>query len=424
MSNWNKQKLGHVADIKLSNVDKLTKLNERTVYLCNYTDVYKNSYIDFEKSRHFMIATCNDNEYNKFLLKKGQVAITKDSETPDDIGVSTYIADDFDDVVLGYHLSLITPDEEKLDGRFLHYWLCTTQSKRYFENNAGGSGQRCTLIIDTIETIPLMLPNLKMQQAISKILSDIDTKIELNNKINRELEAMAKTLYDYWFVQFDFPNEQGKPYKSSGGKMVYNVDLKREIPDGWEVKKMKDLLKKNNRKFRIDDDIQVIDTIDLSVMPRSTMCLNSHSKSTEFKTNLYRMSKFDILFGGIRPYLLKAGFAPFDGLVTGTVHSFEVKNKNDYNYALLCMIENKMFNYAISNSKGTKMPIISPDDLLDYKIPYNEIIIKKFNKIISFKETISKNILENKELFKLRDWLLPMLMNGQVKIQIDDNEIQ
>ena len=78
----------------------------------------------------------------------------------------------------------------------------------------------------------------KNQQKIAKVLSDLDTKIELNNKINTELEAMAKTLYDYWFVQFDFPNEEGKPYKSSGGKMVWNEELKREIPVGWEVLKL------------------------------------------------------------------------------------------------------------------------------------------------------------------------------------------
>src|SRR5690606_20963715 len=93
-----------------------------------------------------------------------------------------------------------------------------------------------------IKSTEIDLPDLPTQKSIAKVLSDLDAKIELNNKINRELEAMAKTLYDYWFVQFDFPfdfalgkpNAAGKPYKSSGGKMVYNAELKREIPEGWE----------------------------------------------------------------------------------------------------------------------------------------------------------------------------------------------
>lgn len=145
MNRWRAVKLGEVADVKLSNVDKKTKADEISVRLCNYTDVYKNSFIDADKAENFMIASCNENEFEKFILRKGQVAITKDSEKRDDIGISTFISQDFDDVVLGYHLSLITPFEDVLDGRFLHYWFKTKQAKEYFENNAGGSGQRCTL---------------------------------------------------------------------------------------------------------------------------------------------------------------------------------------------------------------------------------------------------------------------------------------
>jgi type I restriction enzyme S subunit len=245
MSKWRQVKLGDVADVKLSNVDKKTNPNERTIRLCNYTDVYRNSFINAEKASSFMVATCNEKEYEKFLLKKGQVAITKDSETSDDIGIPTYILEDFHDVVLGYHLSLLTPDENKLDGRFLHYFLCTKQSKTYFENNTGGSGQRYSLSLDCIKSIPLNLPDLPTQQKIAAVLSALDAKIELNQRINAELESMAKTLYDYWFVQFDFPNEKGKPYKSAGGKMVWNEELKREIPLGWDVTELGNYIKIN-----------------------------------------------------------------------------------------------------------------------------------------------------------------------------------
>src|SRR5690606_33330259 len=96
-----------------------------------------------------------------------------------------------------------------------------------------------------IKSTEIDIPDLPTQKSIAKVLSDLDAKIELNNRINRELEAMAKTLYDYWFVQFDFPNADGKPYKSSGGKMVYNAELKREIPEGWEVKTISKWIKKD-----------------------------------------------------------------------------------------------------------------------------------------------------------------------------------
>ena len=195
MSNWQTKKLGEVADVKLSNVDKKTKPDERVVRLCNYTDVYKNSFINSDKVEDFMIASCNENEFEKFVLKKGQVAITKDSEKRDDIGISTYISENFDDVVLGYHLSLITPYENELDGRFLHYWFNTKQAKTYFENNAGGSGQRCTLPIDIIKSVPLKLPDFPTQQKIASILSALDDKIELNNKINDNLPNKSLNFY-------------------------------------------------------------------------------------------------------------------------------------------------------------------------------------------------------------------------------------
>ncbi|SDZ07047.1 type I restriction enzyme, S subunit [Nitrosomonas halophila] len=93
----------------------------------------------------------------------------------------------------------------------------------------------------TLDRLPVWLPEKDLQVAIASLLSSIDKKIELNNHINAELEAMAKTLYDYWFVQFDFPDANGKPNKTSGGKMVYNPALKREMPEGWDVKKLVDL---------------------------------------------------------------------------------------------------------------------------------------------------------------------------------------
>ena len=90
---------------------------------------------------------------------------------------------------------------------------------------------------ENLASIQLQLPNINRQNKVAQILSCIDNKIEINNKINSELEAMEKVIYNYWFLQFEFPNEQGRPYKSSGGKMVWNEELKREIPVGWKVKK-------------------------------------------------------------------------------------------------------------------------------------------------------------------------------------------
>ena len=194
--------------------------------------------------------------------------------------------------------------------------------------------------------------------------------------------------------------------------MVWNEDLQKEIPEGWEVKKLNSLLNRNKSKFNIKENT---DTIDLSVMPSNTFCLTNKNSSLNFKTNLFLLNKYDLLFGSIRPYLLKAGFSPFNGAVNGTVHSFKPKEEKYFNFLLVTITHKNMFDYAIARSKGTRMPVISDTDTLDFNVPFNTEIVQKFNEI-AFKEIIANNITQNFELEKLRDWLLPMLMNGQVTI--------
>jgi type I restriction enzyme S subunit len=418
-------KLETVADIKLSNVDKKTKNDEMAIKLCNYTDVYKNAFINEDKVKHFMEATCNENEYNKFLLQEGQVAITKDSETPDDIGIPTYIAQNFEDVVLGYHLSLITPQSEKLDGKFLNYWLYTKQIKSYFENNAGGSGQRCSLNLDVIKSIPLFLPNKKIQEKISSLLLNLDKKIELNNKINQELESMAKTLYDYWFVQFDFPDSNGKPYKSSGGKMVYNKELKKEIPEGWEAVEL-------NKNFDIDsgypfESNSFLDDGKYKVITiKNVQNKQLNTTKVDFINKLpSQISKTSILnIGDILMSLTgdtgRICFTNEENLLlnqrVGHIYSKGINIDKSFIYFL--MQSEFIYKQMLQLSTGSNQKNLSPIELLKIKIPYNYNVIVQFIKIIKpiYRKLII-NQQENQELSNLRDWLLPMLMNGQVKVK-------
>mgnify|MGYP002624054757 FL=1 len=180
-------KLSEVAKVEISSVDKKTKDGETQVRLCNFTDVYHNWAITSEMADSFMEASANSSEIEKFTIKKGQVAFTKDSETRDDIGIPTYIADDFDGVLLGYHCALITPDESKLSGKYLNAFMHSKYIQKYFENSASGSGQRYTLSLETLESMPLLLPSLEEQKRIGEIFSSLDKKIFLNRAINQNL---------------------------------------------------------------------------------------------------------------------------------------------------------------------------------------------------------------------------------------------
>ena len=182
-----KYRLSDIAKIEISGVDKKTKEGELPVRLCNFVDVYHNWAITKSLYDGFMLASAKEAEIAKCSIHKGQVAITKDSETRDDIGIATYIAEDFTDVLLGYHCALITPNEKILDGKYLNAFMHTSYIQKYFENNASGSGQRYTLSNDTISNIPILLPSLEEQHKIGTILSNIDRKIELNKAINDNL---------------------------------------------------------------------------------------------------------------------------------------------------------------------------------------------------------------------------------------------
>ena len=339
--------------------------------------------------------------HNKFTTEKPSITIGRSGN----VG-RPFI---YDGKSWSHNTTLYIKKFKSINPYYIYYLLKNLHLEEY-----GGGSTVPTLNRNDIHQQKVYIPDdFKYQNEVSNFFISIDKKINLNNKINDNLEQQAKLLYDYWFTQFDFPDENGKPYRTSGGKMVWNEQLKRDIPEGWEVKSLTEILQKNTDVF----DYQSIQpAVDLSIMPSNSIAISQLNSSNSFTTNLFTMKKGDILFGSIRPYLHKAGFAPCDGVVAGTVHSFRVKNSQDNNFALMTVSRDKFFNYAVNVSSGTKMPVVSSDSILDYKVPYNNKIARKYNKIPLI-AIISSHIQENQKLISLRDWLLPMLMNGQATIE-------
>ena len=157
-------------------------------------DVYHNWAITRSMHKSFMVASAKEKDIECLSLKQGYVALTKDSETRDDIGISTYIAYDFYSVVLGYHCALVKPNEDILLGKYLNAFLHSNYIKKYFEFNATGSGMRYTLSAQTLYDIPILLPSLEEQEYIGNIFSTIDRKITLNRSINHNLPTPDRSL--------------------------------------------------------------------------------------------------------------------------------------------------------------------------------------------------------------------------------------
>ena len=409
-----KYKLADIAKIEISGVDKKTLDGEIHVRLCNFVDVYYNWAITKEKAKSFMVASAKQAEIDKCSIGKGMVAITKDSETRDDIGVATYIADDFENVVLGYHCALIIPNSAIVDGKYLNAFMHTCYIQKYFENNASGSGQRYTLSNDTIGNIPVLLPSIEEQHIIGKVFADIDRKIELNKQINDNLEAMAKQLYDYWFVQFDFPNEEGKPYKSSGGAMVWNEKLKREIPKGWNVANVFDELSVQYG-FPFSTELFTEEPTSIPVVRIRDILENSVSAYSEEEVDeKYRLQEQDLLVGMDGNFHMNYWNDNVSYLNQRSVR-LRAKSKSTVSimqakYDIAPYIKAKELR-----AKGSTVGHLSDKDLKELFVLVcpNIDFRNKFDSILA---EIIENRCEMIELTKQRDELLPLLMNGQATV--------
>lgn len=302
--------------------------------------------------------------------------------------------------------------EGVLDTDFLYYSL-----KNYVKNIVKRSQGSVfdTINLSSFNLMEIEIPtDLQNQQKIAKVLSDLDAKIELNNKINAELEAMAKLIYDYWFVQFEFPvlNPDGTQsgdvgYKSSGGKMVWNEELKREVPEGWEVKELAEIseIKAGGDKPKI---ISQYKTNSCTVPIFSNGVTNEGFYGFTNEAKIFKPSITVSARGTIGYSVLRLKpFVPIIRLI-----SITPKKSCDLQF-LFHEVQRFEFENSGSVQQQLTVPQVSKLKLL---IP-SESIIKQFDNVASsYFLKIENNKIENQKLSELRDWLLPMLMNGQVKV--------
>lgn len=242
------------------------------------------------------------------------------------------------------------------------------------------------------------------QEIVAKVLSVIDAKIELNKRVNAELEAMAKTLYDYWFVQFDFPDANGKPYKISGGKMVYNAELKREIPEGWDVAVVENVLGKTPSSTKVlNQEIVVTGSIPVIDQSQDYIC-----GFTDDITALIKPKQPHIVFGDHTRTVKLVNFEYARGADgTQILLSNDSRMPGYLLYQVVSDIDLSNYGYARHFKFLKDSKIILP----------NETIATRYQQVVTpWYEKIKGGIFENQHLMRLRDWLLPMLMNGQVTI--------
>ena len=342
--------------------------------------------------------------------KKGDILISAAGT----IG-KTVIFDGKDSYFQDSNIVWIENDESKVTNQFLYYFLQTNP----FITTNGSTIKR--LYNDNLRDTKIPnVPSIQQQNQITNILGALDKKIQTNNQINQELEAMAKTLYDYWFVQFDFPDQNGKPYKSSGGKMVYNLELKREIPEGWGVDSLWNIANFYNglamQKYRPDtNEDDYLPVIKIREM------MNGFTKDTE-KARLDIPTEAVVESGDILFFWSATLEIVIWGKERGALNQHIFKVTSDTYPKSFIYFELKSYLKvfkSIAELRKTTMGHITQDHLKQAKIvvPPIDLISKLDAKLqpIMLKQQILEN--QNQELTQLRDWLLPMLMNGQVKVE-------
>ena len=308
-------------------------------------------------------------------------------------------------------INAITDFDKDVNPFYVYYYLST--QKDYLRQLAG-STTTPLLPKSDFEQIDIPLPDKYTQDKTVRVLKPIDDKIKNNTAICSDLESMAKLLYDYWFVQFDFPDENGKPYKSSGGKMVWNEELKREIPDGWEVKPLSAVF-----------DITMGSSPSGASLNENGDGIEFYQGSTDFG-NIYptkrvyttapvRFSKAQDVLLSVRAPVGTMNIAMNDcciGRGLAAIHHFSTM------FAWNTMLTFSAY-FDIFNNNGTTFGALTSDDLKGQltAVPPENLINKYHGTTIAIEKQIRNLSKENQELASLRDFLLPMLMNGQVNVK-------
>lgn len=377
-----------------------------------------------------------DKHNKKYVPKKGDILITRVGVNLGNVSYN----DTKEIFCLGQNISIISSSD---NGKFLYYYLLSPKMQSFIKKLISGSAYKC-IGFEKLKELPCNFNNINCTK-IGNLLYSIDKKINLNNKINDKLESMAKTIYDYWFLQFEFPNEEGKPYKSSGGKMVWNDELKREIPEGWINGHLKEYIKnqkagdwgKENAINNYQKEVTCIRGADFSSIT-SFEKMDMPRRFILEKNSFKLLSVYDLLIeiSGGSPiqstgricYINDAVLKRFSTkLITSNFCKAISLTDNNYFYWFYMLwktlyINNVFFNYE-SKTTGIKNLLF---DIMCEKYPickppiqiirlYNQQVTPYFNKI-------QQNIIENQELTSLRDFLLPLLMNGQVGFKEDKAE--
>lgn len=349
------------------------------------------------------------------IIPKQSTLIAMYGATAGDVGFLTF------DTTINQAICAILPDVSIADPSYIYYYFKSRSSA--LKKLASGSA-RSNISQETIKNLQLLIPPIEQQHDIAGLLSTIDKLNECINTVSLCASKIISLVYDYWFVQFDFPDENGRPYKSSGGRMVYNDQLKKEIPEGWEAKKLLDLF-----SFERGTEVGSAQYSNYKVNDNYVKFYRVRDVGDDSSTWVSKENDLQIVKPGDVVITLdgtvgKTGI-DIDGAISGGLRH-AVDNSRKISSSMIWSILNSYYiQESLRRYVSGRGSILAHAGgaINDLSIPYSEHIFKKFQNVTDPMFALMVNCQqESKLLASLRDWLLPMLMNGQIEIKDEQQE--
>ena len=360
---------------------------------------------------------------NKYKLSKGDYVMAMTGATIGKVGM---LQTNISNVFINQRVCKFVPNEHICDKTYLYYVLSTQSFKNFIFNNIDSKLAQPNIGHPTIYKYSHLFPNcIKEQKLIASVLHNLDCKIALNHAINDNLEAMAKQLYDYWFVQFDFPNEEGKPYKSSGGVMVWNEKLKREIPKGWyadNICKIANILSGGTPSKAVDDywNNGTIPFFGPTDCNGSVFQIKTADHITQKGLEHCASSLFEegIVIITARGSIGKLVIVGTPMAMNQSCYALQSK-EGEYEY--LYFLTTQLIDCLKAKGSGSVFKSIIASDIEHSTLCVaTENVVSDFcKKVKPLFEKLKANTIEIAELTKQRDELLPLLMNGQASVNSD-----
>ncbi len=414
MNRLKKHKLSELYEISSGISTKPEQYGVGSPFL-SFRTIFNNYFIP-EELNEFM--NTNETEQETYSVKKGDVFLTRTSETLDELAMSCVALKDYPSATFSGFAKRLRPiQNDIIYDKFMGFFLRSKYFRKIIDNNAIMT-LRASFNEKIFSYLNIELPKYKEQVKIGNLLHLLEEKIKLNKKVNIELEKLAKTLYDYWFVQFDFPDENKRPYKSSGGAMVYNEILKREIPVGWRVKELQNIASISNEQIAPFEGVTYRHYSIPAFDEKGTYIIEL---GDDIHSNKFIIKPFDVLISKLNPRFSRVICADNEDNMLSSTELIVFRCNDEQNQSIVYCIakSDNFYSYCVKNATGSSGSHnrINSEIMGAYKIPYNHSTYELFKSRIS--DIIQKRnhiIKENQKLISIRDFLLPMLMNGQISI--------